>query len=41
MHKSIEGHVVVKSEGRTALAKMNENKAAEPDEIVIEMLDLR
>ena len=36
--KKIEGPKILKSEVRTAIAKMRKNKAAEPDEIVVEMV---
>lgn len=31
VHKNMEGHVILKSEVRSALSKLNRNKAAGPD----------
>lgn len=40
MHKSMEGSMIVKSEGKTALDQMKSTKAEGPDQIIIKMLIL-
>lgn len=40
MHKSMEGCMIVKSEGKTALDQMKSKKAEGPDQVIIDMLIL-
>lgn len=40
MHKSVELHVLLKSEVRSALAKMKTNKAAGTDDMILEILTI-
>lgn len=40
MHKSMEGSMILKSEGKTASDQMKSKKAEGPDQIIIKMLIL-